>query len=698
MSLTDVLAKIDEYRDEPSREAVRGAAQALSMAWTQPSDATVLKANAALCKLANFPETRAMPLGDLPLALLAMARAHVADNPAEGDALCAVLINVYCNEANSRAGLRLALGSALVPASNPTLLRVALTVVRAILSSGAALELDTCRALLSARLLPLHQVQGKISPTESLLGQFHRELTLCVSEACKASPELCDFALLNVLERYPQMTEGNSPKEVLFLHEIEHLVQSAAKLSSKVRQSVVTRLAACAGSLHALVAERALCFWQNAPVIAKLQGDDALVDRQCSLILARASTAHWSATVRKMAGAALLVTTKQPVERDAVVVAAIAAAKAVPPPEPPEAPAPIPATFSSTSVVRDATEPFAHGAFGNVWRARATVAGKPKAQWPLLALKEMTDGAAAQREVQVMSRIGSHANIVALLGVFEGKLTTSIVLELAEGGDLHTAVVERGSLTPDVARFLAGEVGSALAHVHARGFVFGDVKPENVVLSAAGHAKLCDFGSCFDGNKAGPIKGTVEYLAPEQVASVPGDWWAFGCVVHFMLAGRPPVFFHDHDAEADLPAAFARAVTFADSDAAQVKDPAGRALVSALTKRDPAARANDGGESSAFFDGARPWSQLHLRTAPVLAAGAVAKEKGPWTRRTFSVLHSPMPGSWVGTGGPALPLDSVPKRRQLVDATQPGSARLVAAPPRGGGGAYNVLGIDLTAG
>ena len=52
-----------------------------------------------------------------------------------------------------------------------------------------------------------------------------------------------------------------------------------------------------------------------------------------------------------------------------------------------------------------------------------------------------------------------------------------------------------GSLDEGSTKFLIGEVVAALASIHDAGFVYGDLKPENVVLTATGHAKLTDFGA-----------------------------------------------------------------------------------------------------------------------------------------------------------------------------------------------------------
>jgi serine/threonine protein kinase len=233
--------------------------------------------------------------------------------------------------------------------------------------------------------------------------------------------------------------------------------------------------------------------------------------------------------------------------------------------------------------------------------------------------------------------------------------------------------------------------------------------------------------------------GTVEYMPPEQVSSFQGDWWAFGCVVHYALTGRPPIFF-DSESETDLATAFSRAVTFADQQGGSLlKDTGARQLVASLCTRSAGARPKDGGESMAFYEGFRPWSDLHKRTSPPAlpnqrSGGISQGPKGPWQRRTFSTIHSPMPQAYTIDGGFAalcsgvcprpilhftLPSDwisdstpmlkvlesymgRIPKQRTLAPldpsaARQgaPGAAKKMRTTHTA---TYNVAGIDLTAG
>ena len=89
----------------------------------------------------------------------------------------------------------------------------------------------------------------------------------------------------------------------------------------------------------------------------------------------------------------------------------------------------------------------------------------------------------------------SHPGIARLVASFRWRDGAYLVLEYASKGDLHGFISTNGSLDTGSAQFVVGEVLAALASIHTSGFVFGDLKPENVVLTAEGHTKIADFGA-----------------------------------------------------------------------------------------------------------------------------------------------------------------------------------------------------------
>lgn len=87
-------------------------------------------------------------------------------------------------------------------------------------------------------------------------------------------------------------------------------------------------------------------------------------------------------------------------------------------------------------------------------------------------------------------------------------------------------------------------VAEGLAHVHARGFIHADIKPNNIIVAEDGTVKIIDFGqSCPIGTVKERIQGTPDFIAPEQVHCRPldvrTDVFNFGATLYWTVTGQP---------------------------------------------------------------------------------------------------------------------------------------------------------------
>lgn len=128
------------------------------------------------------------------------------------------------------------------------------------------------------------------------------------------------------------------------------------------------------------------------------------------------------------------------------------------------------------------------------------------------------------------------------------------VLPLLTGGDLAFQLKKRkGPFTIEESRFWGAQILLGIAHMHALGIMYRDLKPENVLLDDVGNARISDMGLaiCLDvtpvtmGKKLLKSKaGTPGYWPPQMIDKekygFEADWWAFGCCMYEFLVGLCP--------------------------------------------------------------------------------------------------------------------------------------------------------------
>ena len=114
-----------------------------------------------------------------------------------------------------------------------------------------------------------------------------------------------------------------------------------------------------------------------------------------------------------------------------------------------------------------------------------------------------------------------------------------LVMEYLDGLDLRK---ERRYPIGQIVDIMT-QVSEVLSRLHGQGVIHGDLKPENIIVSPKGKATLVDFGfSCKDSSMATSIRGTRDYMAPEQVSmgrlTTRTDIYNFGATVYFLLTGK----------------------------------------------------------------------------------------------------------------------------------------------------------------
>ncbi|CAH8863639.1 unnamed protein product, partial [Trichobilharzia szidati] len=137
--------------------------------------------------------------------------------------------------------------------------------------------------------------------------------------------------------------------------------------------------------------------------------------------------------------------------------------------------------------------------------------------------------------------------ICRLYNTYKDNKYVYMLLEACLGGELWTILRDSHHLEERTARFCMACCIEALDYLHRHGIVYRDLKPENMLVTAKGYIKLCDFGFAKYigiGQKTWTFCGTPEYVAPEVILNqghdFAADYWSLGILTFELLTGAPP--------------------------------------------------------------------------------------------------------------------------------------------------------------
>jgi eukaryotic-like serine/threonine-protein kinase len=150
-----------------------------------------------------------------------------------------------------------------------------------------------------------------------------------------------------------------------------------------------------------------------------------------------------------------------------------------------------------------------------------------------------------------------HPNICSIYEVNDTGDSPFIVMQYVEGKTLFTKLTA-APLTPEEVIEVGIQIAEALAEAHERGVIHRDIKPQNVIITPRGQAKVLDFGLARIAQTAevdaeaktetqltgeGYIVGTVAYMSPEQLKAMPidarSDLFSLGATLYECATGKP---------------------------------------------------------------------------------------------------------------------------------------------------------------
>lgn len=200
--------------------------------------------------------------------------------------------------------------------------------------------------------------------------------------------------------------------------------------------------------------------------------------------------------------------------------------------------------------------PFTYGRASALFRANSSTGEDVCIKlFPHVRGDSWTDVAAFEREVLAQSNL-DHPNILPVLDyglMSKPHGNPFLVLPYCTGGSLRDLLRDRSFYPLKTVLPLLEQIAAALDYAHASGFIHGDVKPENVLLSSdRKHVYLSDFGMSnvfaiqerFSTVTHDHQGGTTAYLSPEQISEgqrTPlSDIYAFAVTAYELLTGHIP--------------------------------------------------------------------------------------------------------------------------------------------------------------
>ncbi|WWC87824.1 uncharacterized protein L201_002716 [Kwoniella dendrophila CBS 6074] len=217
-----------------------------------------------------------------------------SEDPRERDFLKTTLHRIYGKFLNLRAFIRRSISHVFFQFVYETERHNGIAELLEILGSiinGFALPLkEEHKTFLTRALIPLHKAKS--------LALYHPQLAYCVVQFLEKDSTLTEEVILGLLRYWPKV---NSPKEVMFLNEVEEILDVIEQNEfTKIMQPLFLQLSRCINSPHFQVAERALYYWNNEYIVNLMGEHITIILPIVFPALYQNSRSHWNRTIHGM--------------------------------------------------------------------------------------------------------------------------------------------------------------------------------------------------------------------------------------------------------------------------------------------------------------------------------------------------------------------------------------------------------------
>jgi len=193
------------------------------------------------------------------------------------------------------------------------------------------------------------------------------------------------------------------------------------------------------------------------------------------------------------------------------------------------------------------------GQTSQVWEVVETASNRHFAM--KLLLPEKLQDPEHQRMLIHEADVGTklaHPNIIKIVKLVKDKQNPHFIMEFFPAGNLKLRIMhKKWDFIKEKAQDIFKQAATALAYMHASGWVHRDVKPDNIMVNSAGEVRLIDFALAQPISKGGMFRrrkgrsaGTRSYMSPEQIRGqsldARADIYSFGASMYEVITGRPP--------------------------------------------------------------------------------------------------------------------------------------------------------------
>jgi serine/threonine protein kinase len=149
----------------------------------------------------------------------------------------------------------------------------------------------------------------------------------------------------------------------------------------------------------------------------------------------------------------------------------------------------------------------------------------------------------------------AHPNIIRILAIGRDSANPYYVMDYFPAGNLKLRIMHKEwDFIHQRAQDILKQAATGLAFMNAKGWVHRDVKPDNILVNAAGELRIIDFALARRVERSGFLsklfrrkgkaQGTRSYMSPEQIRGQPldgrADIYSFGATAYELVTGRPP--------------------------------------------------------------------------------------------------------------------------------------------------------------